>query len=53
MFVAVGAAVTVLPLTEAIALTRSGGPWTAPVLAGIAYLVCIAGLVLIRSYRLD
>jgi hypothetical protein len=53
MFVAVGAAITVLPLSGAIALTRSGGPWTAPVLAGTAYLVCVAGLVLIRSYRLD
>jgi hypothetical protein len=53
MFVALGAAITVLPLIQAIALTRSGWPWTAPFLAGTAYLVCVAGFLLIRSYRLD
>jgi hypothetical protein len=53
MFAALGGAITVLPLIEAVALTRSDSPWTAPFLAGTAYLVCIAGLLLIRSYRLD
>jgi hypothetical protein len=53
MFDALGVAITLLPLIKAIALTRSGWPWTAPVLAGTAYLVCVAGFLLIRIYRLD
>jgi len=52
-FLAFGAAITMGPLLAAVAVVQSGSRWTPLFLAGTAYLVCLAGILLIRSYRLD
>ena len=53
VLLALAAGVTVVPLLAGIAVLQSECRWTSVFLAGTAYLVCIAGLLLIRSYRLD